>query len=323
MSTGQVHYLRGPFTKQAIRPCNRLTVDHKSMRTPAPHKSLYMEKAMSPDRKRTIKTRRPRELDLALATTLFWGSMLLFYLVAPNRQGLTALAVLTPIAFLAWAWAIAAVRARNASGKTLEQLRALSPDEFEEWAGARFRDLGYAVRVTGRGGDHGVDLLAEKPGEVAVIQCKRFRQYTVGEPLLRDLYGAMHDFGANRAYLVTTGRLTQAAAEWVRGKPIEVWDGERVAKLSMQQDKRQVKAAAVPTAARSSATMESTVPAGPEPPAAPEATQPATAALCPRCGAPLVHRRNRSTGEHFLGCSRFPQCRYTQPITTAGAHGNS
>jgi hypothetical protein len=30
----------------------------------------------------------------------------------------------------------------------------------------------------------------------------------------------MHDFGASRAYLVTTGRVTQAATRWVSGKPI-------------------------------------------------------------------------------------------------------
>ena len=30
---------------------------------------------------------------------------------------------------------------------------------------------------------------------------------------------------------------------------------------------------------------------------------------CPRCGAELVTRINRRTGEQFLGCSRFPKCK--------------
>jgi hypothetical protein len=30
---------------------------------------------------------------------------------------------------------------------------------------------------------------------------------------------------------------------------------------------------------------------------------------CPRCGGVMVERLNRSTGERFLGCRRFPQCR--------------
>ncbi len=42
----------------------------------------------------------------------------------------------------------------------------------------------------------------------------------------------MHDFGAQRAYLVTTGRLTQAASDWAKGKPIVVWDVEKVVQLS-------------------------------------------------------------------------------------------
>ncbi len=32
--------------------------------------------------------------------------------------------------------------------------------------------------------------------------------------------------------------------------------------------------------------------------------------LCPRCDSSLVARKNRTTGENFLGCSRYPKCRY-------------
>jgi restriction system protein len=37
---------------------------------------------------------------------------------------------------------------------------------------------------------------------------------------------------------------------------------------------------------------------------------------CPRCGAGLVRRNSRKgerDGSVFLGCSRYPQCRYTRP----------
>ena len=34
---------------------------------------------------------------------------------------------------------------------------------------------------------------------------------------------------------------------------------------------------------------------------------------CPRCGAVMVLRVNKSSGETFLGCSDFPQCRGTAP----------
>lgn len=36
--------------------------------------------------------------------------------------------------------------------------------------------------------------------------------------------------------------------------------------------------------------------------------------VCPECGWPLVVRRNRHTDSEFLGCSQFPECRYTEGI---------
>jgi restriction system protein len=67
-------------------------------------------------------------------------------------------------------------------GKNLDQLLALSPQAFEEWVAARFRDLRYTTRLTESTGDHGVDILAQKDGKRAVVQCKRYVG-TVGEPV--------------------------------------------------------------------------------------------------------------------------------------------
>ncbi|WP_099036663.1 topoisomerase DNA-binding C4 zinc finger domain-containing protein [Lacimicrobium alkaliphilum] len=38
---------------------------------------------------------------------------------------------------------------------------------------------------------------------------------------------------------------------------------------------------------------------------------------CPRCGQALTERtakRGQHAGKRFLGCSGFPQCRYTQEL---------
>lgn len=35
---------------------------------------------------------------------------------------------------------------------------------------------------------------------------------------------------------------------------------------------------------------------------------------CPRCGAKMVERANRQTGQSFLGCSRYPKCRGTRKV---------
>jgi ssDNA-binding Zn-finger/Zn-ribbon topoisomerase 1 len=33
---------------------------------------------------------------------------------------------------------------------------------------------------------------------------------------------------------------------------------------------------------------------------------------CPQCGNQLVVRKNRENGELFLGCSKYPECKFTK-----------
>jgi len=39
-----------------------------------------------------------------------------------------------------------------------------------------------------------------------------------------------------------------------------------------------------------------------------------TPKACPRCGGVMVERANRRTGQRFLGCKRYPQCKGTRSI---------
>lgn len=36
---------------------------------------------------------------------------------------------------------------------------------------------------------------------------------------------------------------------------------------------------------------------------------------CPVCNAPMVERVNSKTDEPFYGCSRYPDCKGTRPIS--------
>lgn len=38
---------------------------------------------------------------------------------------------------------------------------------------------------------------------------------------------------------------------------------------------------------------------------------------CPRCREPLEIKRNRETGQEFLGCSMWPKCLHTEPLPEA------
>lgn len=38
---------------------------------------------------------------------------------------------------------------------------------------------------------------------------------------------------------------------------------------------------------------------------------------CPGCNAPMIRRIAKISGNHFWGCSNFPDCRFTRHITSS------
>lgn len=118
-------------------------------------------------------------------------------------------------------------RQRFAQIRRLEQLGAMDPVEFEHFVGYLYEQQGFRVFLTGVTGDEGVDLLLTRGAETIVVQCKRYAG-TVGQPVVRDLFGTMMHNQAQKAVLVTTGTLSRAAEEWAIGKPIELIDGHEL-----------------------------------------------------------------------------------------------
>jgi restriction system protein len=117
------------------------------------------------------------------------------------------------------------------TARSVKALQQLTPDEFEELVAIFFRSFNYRARRVGKTGDHGVDLVVYTKNQGKwIVQCKRYRS-TVGEPVVRDFYGAMHHEAASRGFIMTTGSFTPQAMEWVRGKPITLCDGPRLVKL--------------------------------------------------------------------------------------------
>ena len=98
----------------------------------------------------------------------------------------------------------------------------------------------------------------------------------------------MHAERAGRAIVITAGYFTSEARAWTKGKPIELWDIDRIVKLP-------------PAGLRAAADGASAATANVD-------------ATGGQCDSDLVVRRNRSTGESFYGCSRYPSCRFTRPV---------
>jgi restriction system protein len=150
--------------------------------------------------------------------------------------GIACVVVGIPVA-LGWWSALRRWRARLQGSKwpalSLEKIGELTPSQFEEYVAQRlFARQGYHVENTRDSKDGGVDIIVTDPaGRRAIVQVKLYRN-AVGEPIVRDLYGALIHAEAHMAYLVTNSNISAAARRWADGKPIALIDGPQLVALS-------------------------------------------------------------------------------------------
>ena len=172
-----------------------------------------------------------------------------------------------------------------ASIRLPEYLRRMDPAQFERLTCELFRRMGFVVQGTRYVGDNGIDGILERNGQQFILQCKRVKG-SVGEPILRDLFGAMHASGAQGAFVVTTGKVSDQARKWAEGKPIEIVELDKLTELISQSfnENDVVPRDFVPNAGNMP--------------------------LCPRCGSPL--RTIKGKRGKFVGCTSYPECRYTR-----------
>lgn len=185
-------------------------------------------------------------------------------------------------------------RRRLEEQSSLATLRAMGWREFEQLVSEAYRRFGYQVEETGQGGaDGGVDLLLRRDGLVTLVQCKQWRTQRVGVPTVREQFGLLIHHQADAGIIVTVGDFTPEARAFAAGKPIDLIAGPDLLAL-VQSVQREPKSMAA------------------EAPIAIEAAR--YAPDCPKCGASMVRRTARKTGEAFFGCSKYPACRGTRPI---------
>jgi restriction system protein len=150
--------------------------------------------------------------------------------------GLACIGLGIPLA-LAWWSVLRRWRTRMKESKwpalTLEKISQLTPSQFEEYVAQRiFARQGYQVNNVRDTKDGGVDIVVtDALGRRAIVQCKLYRN-AVGEPIVRDLYGALIHNEAHMGYLVTNSNISSAARRWAAGKPIALIDGTQLVELS-------------------------------------------------------------------------------------------
>lgn len=175
---------------------------------------------------------------------------------------------------------------------SIESIRALSWQEFELLVAEAFRRKGFEVTENGGGGaDGGIDLILEKQGKKSIAQCKRWKSFSIGVPLIRELYGVMTAERANDCVFVSSGNYTAEARLFAEDKPIWLIDGSELLELvSSVQTK--------PDISKITSNKEQLL----------------TTPTCPLCSSAMIKRTARkgsNIGNEFLGCSLFPKCKGT------------
>lgn len=183
---------------------------------------------------------------------------------------------------------------------SLESLRKTSWKQFEFLVAEAYRRQGYQVEFSlSRGADGGVDLVLRKDGRISLVQCKQWKVFSVGAPVIREMFGLLTSERADEAIIVTSGNFTREAQSFAEGKPIRLVDGPQLLALVKSVQIR---------------------PAGTEPETV-EAPAQAAAPACPECGKPMVLRtakRGANAGNQFWGCSTYPACKGTRNLTKTG-----
>ncbi len=85
-----------------------------------------------------------------------------------------------------------------------QKFASLSGADFEKLLYRLFEAMGYKVEHTGRSGDQGGDLIANKDGERILIQAKCYRDWSVGNEAVQQVVGAMKFYGCGKTMVITT-----------------------------------------------------------------------------------------------------------------------
>jgi restriction system protein len=115
----------------------------------------------------------------------------------------------------------------NLAAMDWEDFEHLIREVFEK----EFSAGGGEVKITQASRDGGVDAVVFDPdpirGGKIIIQAKRYTN-TVGVSAVRDLFGTIHNEGANKGILVTTADYGPDAYEFAKGKPITLLSGNEL-----------------------------------------------------------------------------------------------
>jgi HJR/Mrr/RecB family endonuclease len=94
----------------------------------------------------------------------------------------------------------------------VDDIRRLSPYQFEQLVGKYYKKKGYRVKVSTGSGDKGVDVHAKSSSEYIVVQVKKYHK-DLGCSVVQRTSGACLEFDADKAVVVTSSGFSDSAIE--------------------------------------------------------------------------------------------------------------
>jgi restriction endonuclease Mrr len=122
-------------------------------------------------------------------------------------------------------------RLRELIVPSLDELRSLTPQRFEDQVAQMFERLGYDVEQTPYSNDHGRDAILIKYGEKFLVECKRYGEsHQSGRPDLQKFHSAIVSDKAKKGFFVTSGGFSSEARAFAATVPIDMIDGQKQGK---------------------------------------------------------------------------------------------
>lgn len=131
-------------------------------------------------------------------------------------------------------------KVKRFSRAQIEQIDAMSGNEFEEYTKYLLKELGYSnIKVTPSVGDQGIDVIAHKDGIKHGFQCKRWKK-NVGNKAVQEVHAGIGFYSLDKGLVITNSNFTKSAEQLAAKLNVELWNREKLIKLLEQIKKEQI-----------------------------------------------------------------------------------
>lgn len=102
-----------------------------------------------------------------------------------------------------------------------------TPQDFEDFIGQVYKDLGYDVEQTSYSGDYGADLIITKDNVKTAVQIKRYQESNkVGVQDINQIIGAKNYYNCDKASVITTSSYSKQGENLAKETKIELLQWE-------------------------------------------------------------------------------------------------